>query len=101
MITWVIPVLASVAGAGAGTLFNVLLSKPPRIRRFPLPVITSDVRKTLESIHQWEESIEELVEAQQTQIIRLRREIRTTRYLLDIFLVLLLAASVAYYWVSR
>jgi hypothetical protein len=98
MLNWVVPVLASIAGAGAGSLFNLLFSKPPRIRKFPLPAISSDVRKTLEQIHVWEESIEELVEAQQRQIIRLRREIRTTRYVLDVFLVLLLAACVMYYW---
>jgi hypothetical protein len=101
MLNWVVPVVASVVGAGAGSFFNLVFSKPPRIRKFPLPALSSDVRKSLEQIHEWEESVEELVEAQQRQILRLRREIRTTRYVLDVFLVLLLAACVMYYWVNR
>jgi hypothetical protein len=101
MLDWMIPVLASVVGAGAGSLFNRAFSKPPRIRKFPLPVISGDVRKTLEQIHAWEENIEELVEAQQRQILRLRRGLRTTRYILDVFLLLLLVACAMYYWMNR
>jgi CHAD domain-containing protein len=101
MFEFLTPILASVIGAGAGSMFNRVFSKSSKFKRLPLPEETQDVRKALHELHVWEEQVEDAIEAQQRQITRLRKEIRATRYLLDVFLILLLAACLAYYWLKK
>ena len=101
MFEWATPIIASVIGAGAGSMFNRVFSKPPKVRRLLLPEESQDLNKALRNLREWEEQVDDAIEAQQRQITRLRREIRATRFLLDVFLVLLLAACLVYYWFKK
>ncbi|MBK7208006.1 MAG: hypothetical protein IPH91_06980 [Elusimicrobia bacterium] len=102
MLDWLAVILSPIVGAGSGSLFSRLLSgkgRPPA-REKP-PRASSGVGERVDDLEEWRERAETLLGAHEREFRRLSGEIRSTRVLLDVFLVLLLVACATGFWLLR
>lgn len=102
MLDWLAVILSPIVGAGSGSLFTRWLSgkiRPPA-REKPARA-SSGVGERVDELEEWRDRAETVLGAHEREIRRLSGEIRSTRVLLDVFLVLLLAACAAVYWLLR
>lgn len=101
MFEWIAPVVISIVGAGAGTVFTKVFDRSPKVKMIPLPEKTADVMKALMQMREWEEKVDKAIQAQQRQISRLKREVRVLRLVLDFLLILLLTSLGFWYYINK
>lgn len=102
MLDWLAVILSPIVGAGSGSLFSRLLSgksRPP-VREKPARA-SSGVGERVDELEEWRERAETLLGAHERELRRVSGEIRSTRVLLGVFLVLLLVACATGFWLFR
>jgi hypothetical protein len=102
MLDWLAVILSPIVGAGSGSLFNRLFTgkgRPPT-REKPTRV-SAGVGERVDDLEEWRDRAETVLGAHEREMRRLSGEIRSTRILLDVFLILLLVACAAGFWLYR
>lgn len=102
MLDWLAVILSPIVGAGSGSLFTRWLTGKTRPATREKPVrASSGVGERVDDLEEWRDRAETVLGAHERELRRLSGEIRSTRLLLDVFLILLLAACAAGYWLYR
>ncbi|MBL0350142.1 MAG: hypothetical protein IPP68_07195 [Elusimicrobia bacterium] len=102
MIEWLSIVVSPILGAGAGTVFKKWMNRkpPPLVRETPAGSLGA-VTRQVEDLQEWRVDALTILQAHERRLQKLRTEVRVTRYILDVFLVLLLAAVAGWYYFAR
>lgn len=84
-------------------MFERMFGKRPRTLplKEPAPGSLGAVNRQLEEIEEWRERVQDILLRHEKELRRLRRDVQVTRYMLDIFLILLLAALSAWWYFFR
>ena len=103
MFEWLVPVVTSIVGAGAGTMFNKILNRPPRLNSIkePPPESLSGVIRAVSDVREWQAKAEEMFRIQEREIRRVKRDFRAFRLIVDVFLVLMFLGLAAWFYFSR
>jgi hypothetical protein len=103
MFEWIIPLITSVIGAGAGTMFNKILDRPlrPRSVKEPPPNSLAGVIRTVTDMQEWQAKAEEMFRIQDREIRRLKRDIKVYRWVVDAFMAVLLLSLLAWYYFNK
>jgi hypothetical protein len=102
LIEWLSIVVSPILGAGAGTIFKKWMNrKPPPLPRETPAGSLGALARQVEDLQEWRGDALTLLQAHERRLQKLRNEVRVTRYILDVFLVLLLAAVAGWYYFSR
>jgi hypothetical protein len=93
MIEWMSALLSPIIGAGAGSVFQRFFAKKPaRLRDADAsPRSLAALSRQVDEVLDWQDKIQGALLFQERETRRLKKEIRSTRLMLDVFLVLLLA----------
>jgi hypothetical protein len=100
MIEWITAIVTSVIGAGAGTAFDKFFAKPTSLKAPPAES-PREVARRLAEIRDWQGRVERMLLVSERRIRRLNRQLYITRLMLDVFLVALLAAVLAWWFIGR
>jgi hypothetical protein len=91
MIEWLSVLVSPIVGAGAGSIFKKWLHKSPDAKSRPVPTGTlGTLSRDVADLQEWQEEARTLLMAQERRLRKLQQEIRVTRLILDVFLVLVL-----------
>lgn len=101
MLEWLSIFVSPIVGAGAGSIFKKWLHKTPEKSRPPLTGTLGSLSRDVSDLKEWQEDAREILISQERRLRKLQGEIRTTRVILDVFLVLLLMVVLAWYYFHK
>lgn len=101
MIDWFTTVISPILGAGASSVFKRWLNTRQRQPPKEPPSTLTALGRQLGEMQEWQADAQEVLLSQERRLQKLRKEIRSTRILLDIFLLLLLSGIAAWYFWSH
>lgn len=102
MLDWLAVILSPIVGAGSGSLFTRLFTGKPRPSTREKPArAASGVGERVDDLEEWRDRAETVLGSHERELRRLSGDIRSTRVLLDVFLILLLVACATGFWLLR
>lgn len=101
MFDWLSILLSPVIGAGASSILGKFMKKEPEKPEAPVENLAA-VNRRLAKIGEWQIQMEDLLKAQERQILQLKKLVAATRFFgLVCLLVVLVACVVWFYTLSR